>query len=574
MSRGRSARPEGRGSARDTMPYLRDSTVGGSSVTPTRPKPGRSLAALTAVLLALLPGLTRAAAQSTAPAAVGLERRIDARPRLAVIGFEPEPGGDPRDAWIGVALEELLARRLQRVPGLTVVPTLRLYQARSELMDPEAAPPPWPDIVRGLGAQRMLTGRCRGPDNAVALELTLQDLRNPALPGQQATLPAGRLFEILDQATRWALDVLALPDLPAEVRDQMFAPPSRTTTAVEYFALAIAAARAEKTGDALRYASQALDADRRFRPALAMLAQLELQLGSTGWGSAGRRLRALADLARFEDDPFDRARAEIGQSLLALVNAAFEAAATRAETALLLAFDHGDLYGQLAAITALCDSYLLRTPPDLPELAAQARATYRRECLKRAAEWQDLLVQMLDSLGDVVAGLPAANKLALIYERLEQPEQALEMHQRTVALAGTLHSRRQQASAWLYLGQWYRNQGRAPEALDAVTRCLALADEASQPPVRIILADVYRAMSLHEEALAQFELAYEQVRKTDDLAGQFTCLREIATTRMQLGRREKAIAALQEAVDIAHVLELREEQELRTELENWKTGGT
>ena len=28
MSRGRSARPEGRGSARDTMPYLRDSTLG------------------------------------------------------------------------------------------------------------------------------------------------------------------------------------------------------------------------------------------------------------------------------------------------------------------------------------------------------------------------------------------------------------------------------------------------------------------------------------------------------------------------------------------------------------------
>ncbi len=38
--------------------------------------------------------------------------------------------------------------------------------------------------------------------------------------------------------------------------------------------------------------------------------------------------------------------------------------------------------------------------------------------------------------------------------------------------------------------------------------------------------------------------------------------------------RDKAIAALQEAIDLAHVLELRDEQRLREQLEQWKTGGT
>ena len=88
------------------------------------------------------------------------------------------------------------------------------------------------------------------------------------------------------------------------------------------------------------------------------------------------------------------------------------------------------------------------------------------------------------------------------------------------------------------------------------------------------LGGIYEALELHEEALAQFELAHEAVRKTDDLTNQFACLREIATVRMRLGQREKAIAALQEAIDIAHVLELREEQELRIELAGWQAGGT
>jgi hypothetical protein len=40
---------------------------------------------------------------------------------------------------------------------------------------------------------------------------------------------------------------------------------------------------------------------------------------------------------------------------------------------------------------------------------------------------------------------------------------------------------------------------------------------------------------------------------------------------MSLGRRAQAVAALESAIDIAYALELREEQQLRTELETWKT---
>jgi tetratricopeptide (TPR) repeat protein len=517
-------------------------------------------------------GVMEAQAQTSQPAT--LEPGPDPRPRVAVIGIAADAANDERDAWIPTALEELFARRLQRLPTLIVLPTFRLYQARSELTDASGVAPAWLDVVRGLGANYLVSGRCSGLDNALTMELTLLQLGEPGRAEQRVALPTGRLFEVLDSGTRWLLEQWQLPKLADELAARVFQPPSSSPTAVEYHARALLAMRAEKLREALRYAGQSLDRDPHFRPPLAVLAQIETQMGPAGRSSAARRLRVLSDLARLDGDPFDRVRAEIGQSLLLQADGAFDAALTRAETALSLAFEQRDVYGQMAAMTAMCDCYLLQTVPATPALSDAARDTFARGCLQRAAEWQTLEIKTLGALEDVLAGVPASNKLALIYERLDQPDLALELHKRTLAAAVKLGSERQQATAWLYLGQWYSGQKRWPEAIDAITHCLALAEPASQPSVRLVLGGVYVAMELRDEALAQFELAYEKVRHTEDLATQFKCLREIATLRMQLGRRDKAIAALEEAIDLAHVLELRNEKELRAELDGWKQGGT
>ncbi len=259
--------------------------------------------------------------------------------------------------------------------------------------------------------------------------------------------------------------------------------------------------------------------------------------------------------------------------MLLQAQGAFDAAYQRAEMALELADEEGDVYGELAALTALTDAYLLRRIPAGTEASEAARRTFTHESLKKAAEWQRILLDKLAVLNDVLAELPEANKLALICEKLEQPEEALELHQRTLALANQLQSRRHQATAWLYLGEWHRKQRRFGESVEALKRCLALADEDSKPEVRIALGGVYQAMQQDAEALQQFELAWEQVRKTDELPRHLVCLREIADVRMRLGQRDNALAALQEALDVAHALELRgEEARLREQLEQWRAG--
>jgi tetratricopeptide (TPR) repeat protein len=181
------------------------------------------------------------------------------------------------------------------------------------------------------------------------------------------------------------------------------------------------------------------------------------------------------------------------------------------------------------------------------------------------------VLDLLTALGDHVAEAPGANKLALIYERLNAPELALQAHQRTIAAARKSGSARTEATGCMFLGQWHRRQERWPEALEAFTRCLALAPHDAKPLIRVSLAEVYREMSMPGEALEQHVAAYTALAAGDDLVSQFRCLHAIAELRMELGQRDSAIAKLSEALDIATALELPEEDNLRQQLAQWKS---
>jgi histidinol-phosphate/aromatic aminotransferase/cobyric acid decarboxylase-like protein len=131
----------------------------------------------------------------------------------------------------------------------------------------------------------------------------------------------------------------------------------------------------------------------------------------------------------------------------------------------------------------------------LPEADAPRRQLAERQNLRRAAEWQEVGLELLGRLGDSVAEAPAANKLALTYERLGDAQRALALHQRTLAAAQRCGSRRNQATAWLYIGQCQQREQRWQEAEEAVSRCLELSAESMKPLARAALgSDVTRGV--------------------------------------------------------------------------------
>ena len=523
-----------------------------------------------AFCLMAVPGAVRA--ESDSPVDVGSTGK---RPDLAIAGFQTVADNDPRDAWMAVALEETFIRRLRRVPGCVVVPAVRLHQARDELKDSAEQNVTWNRVARLLGARALLTGTCGGPPEAVSLELEWigLDPGEPSNANATTTLLTGRLFEVIDHATRWTLERVRAEPLSDDLKKVVFARPCKSPTALEYYSKAVAAARAAKGRDTAYYAREAVSFDPRFRPAVALLAQVEMRLSPESHAAALSRLRVLSELARREKDPYDRAEAETAQGLALVMEGNFEAAQKRFENALGLAYETEEPYGQIAAINGLCDLYLSKTPPPGVELPPEARTRFAEAARRRAAEWQEIILQLLRALNDTVAETPAANKLALIYDRLGDKERALILHKRTLDAAVRSGSARNQATAWMYLGQWYRREQQWPQALDATSRCLAFANPSAKPAARVALAGIYHAMGKPQDALAQYEVAYKEVGATDDLNNQYVCVREIASLRMQLEQREQALVALQEAIDIAHVLNLPEEAQLRERLAGWQAGG-
>lgn len=491
--------------------------------------------------------------------------------QLAVVGFQAGDGTDPRDAWLATAAEEMLAWRLRRAPGLTVIPTVRSYQTRQDYPDAKTgAPRDWPEIARLLGGKFYLTGTARGRPEEVSLELRLFDAARPQQPVHQITLPKVRLFDALDHATRWALETLRVPPPAENLSKILYAAPA-SPTALEYYAKATLAARANQIREAGNYATEALEYDAGFRPALLLLAQLELRFVAAARPRAATRLRVLNEIARRAGDPLDRVEAELAQGLLTHQAGGFDAALLRYRSALEFAVEADDAYGQLAALSSLCDLHLTWRPQT--PLSDEDRKRFERQNLERAAEWQEAALEMLTTLGDLVAEASSTNKLALIYEQLGRFDEALALHQRTLAAARQTGSARDQASAWMFIGQLHRRRQNWPAAQEALNQCLTLTTDATRPTAHIALADLYQATSQPAQALEQYEKAYEAIRNnTELLPSQLACLRAMAELRLKLGQRSQALMTLQEALDLAHVLELPVEKEIRDQLERWKRG--
>lgn len=511
-------------------------------------------------VLLLLVSCEAALAQNSAVAA-----------RLVIGGFTCAAGMDDRDLWLPTAVEETLAWRLRRVSGLVVVPTVRVQQAIQELRDDESTPPPPLERVANLlGAKRRITGVCSGEPTALKLELRLVD-ESGATP-REATGAVGpmRLFEALDAATRWALKELGVESLDPAIEKMILGPPCATPGALEFYVKAINASRAGKMRDAFFYVQQSTDYDAIFRPAQAMLMQLELRGTAQMRAAAAARIRSLREIAHEANDLWLEAEVNATHGTLEMVTGAFDAGRTHIELALKSAEDRKDLYGRIAALTLLSDLHVAWSGATDKNADETQRTAHERDKLKAAAEYQQKLLDLLREIGDEVSLAPTANKLAMLLEKIDEPAKALELHEFTLASAEKVGSKRGQATAWMFIGQSKRRDKKFDGAIEAFQRCLALADASSKTPVLVALGETYQEADRATDALTQFEAAYGALSTGEDLAGQYRCLRKIADLRKTLGQKDKAIEALRLALDIAHVLELPDKSDLEVAIERWQ----
>lgn len=482
---------------------------------------------------------------------------------VAGFGFEE---GEARDAWIATAVEETLCWRLRKAPALLVAPRTWAEQSRRELQIDPQTPAGWDQVQRALGAEWWLGARASGSPEAVRLRLSLR----PADGQSSLHEVSGTLFEVIDAATRWTLERLcASPPDPA-LSELIFAPPARSVSVLDYYARAVRAARAEKLDEAARDCRAALEYDNRFRLGLEMLAKLEMLGGPGPRRRAEARLTVLLELSRGAGDLVDRAAAEQALGLIQQLNGSYEGAMTRYESALTSASESGDLYMQVNAMNSICDLLLVRRPPRLDSWTDDELRAFRRTHVLRAIAWHEVVLDTLRELGDLTGEAPAAGKLAMLYRELGESDAEMAAFDRMLEVAARSGSRRSQAAAWMARGEHFQRLKRWEDALAAMSKSLELSLEDARPAVYAALGRIYEDMSRPDDALRSYKLAYGRLRDTDQFEGQLFCLRRMAELSHAAGQRDEALRALQEAVDLAHVLKLPEEKELAQKLAAWR----
>ncbi len=493
------------------------------------------------------------------------------RPVVAVIGWTPADDVDPRDAWMAEAIEEALTWRLRRIPEVVAIPPIRCSQAQRDLRQPGGATPDWPQVLPHLGAKVLIRGRFGGPPDAVRLDGEFVPLQPAEAPSRLQIGPAP-FFEALDGLTRGVLDRLKIASISSASEAVVLAPPSSSLSAVEYFARASRAARRDEVDNALRYLRDAVSYDSTYRPAQLLLGQLELRLPQGAAAVGAARLRQLQVFARDANDRIDLSEIDAGLSLIHAATGQPEIAAQRLDRAYELARGSGDPYACMSVLSIRVDFHLSRSRARKLDAAGSASApAVDPEQLALAARCQEELVALLNRVGDRIACAPACNKLGLIYEEQGEMARAYDAHRQTLAAAEEAGSADAQATAWLFIGQWHRRQKQMKEALDALQRCRALVPAENSAPVELALADVYDdpAVDQPREALKSLDSAYSQLKSGADLTAQLSCVRRIAGLKWKLGDRAAARASLQEAIDLAHVLELPAKAELQAQLDAW-----
>lgn len=542
-------------------------------------------------------------------------------PRVAVVGFSG-PSLDARDAWLPTAVEELLTLRLRREPGLIVWPTQRLHQAMQELRsEPEigegesrgtgedaaetrrgTAPraEDWNALLPLMGVTHRVSGSLSGTPDALLLEVNIDwpvaagesvaegKARNRAKPRQpvEARFGPGRLFEVTELASTWVAARL-LQSAPAQSHGAVGAagatsPPAASPSAIEYFSKALIADRAGRTRDARDAVRTALEYDPRHRASLLLAARLEPPTSPDRLDRSVARLRAVGEAALREGDARDRAEAELLIGRLLAAAGDFNAAVARCHAALAICHDAGDPFGRFAALLSLGDLLLSARPPREPPLDADLRNHLEQQHLRRAAALLEEALRTLDELGDRVTAIPVCNRLALVYERSRRDDETREMLERSLKLARDAGARGNQLTAGMLLAQRHARRQRWDEAAALFRECESLADARVRPAVWIALAELHRSMPPREggygaadanaaEALRYYQMALATLRTSNDLDRQLLCARQIAALHRAAGEREASKVALQEAIEIAHALELPLERELRATLEKWRS---
>jgi TolB-like protein/Flp pilus assembly protein TadD len=212
---------------------------------------------------------------------------------IAVLPFVNQ-SSDPNAEYLSDGITENIINSLSQLPNLGVIARNSAFRYKGKDIDA-------PTVGHELNVRSVLTGRVlqRGDSLSVSVEL-VDATNNHQLWGQQYNRKLADVFAVQEEIAREISDKLRLRLTGAE-RQQLAKRPTENLRAFQYYMQGRAYNQRSTREDqltAIRYCEKAIEEDRNYALAYALLSDAYLVLGSRGHVAPVEGARKAADAAR------------------------------------------------------------------------------------------------------------------------------------------------------------------------------------------------------------------------------------------------------------------------------------
>lgn len=192
---------------------------------------------------------------------------------------------------------------------------------------------------------------------------------------------------------------------------------------------------------------------------------------------------------------------------------------------------------------------------------------FRGAHVQALAEFDEAVRQGL-AAGDQLCAASAIGNSAIAYKELKRYDEAIVYFERSLELNHDLMRRGRQL---MNLGMIHAEVGRLPDAANCMEEGLGLLDEAGDhwgdSLAGALLADVYRRLGRHDEAIKSAERALELSLRQHNEYQQSAAWHALGLTLADTGRLERARSCLAKAYDLADRLGVPDAKQIAAALD-------
>jgi eukaryotic-like serine/threonine-protein kinase len=487
---------------------------------------------------------------------------------LAILPFR-NSSGDPKDAWIGASVADMLSTDIGQSAHLRTVSTDRLHQVLSDLrIGPDTTIDP--DTVRRVAqfsnADIVVSGQYARFGDQIVIDATIRDIKHEqsvAVKAQALTKDLPVAIDSLADSVRKNLSLS--PNVVEELKAQSFKPNSSSVEALRNYNEGLALMREGKNLDAYKSFQAATRDDPQFALALSRQAEVQSELGFES--DAEQSSRRAVELASSEDLPLPEkylimaSHARIIKDNKQAIDA-YKNLATSWPSDVDVQYNLGSLYvatGDYAKARDVFAKILQTDPKNIKTL------------------WQMGVVEALffgnpqAALDSLSKGLNLATQVdnqeqkALIllsmgisYKKLNNPDEALRNFEQSIAINEKIGQKRGVAAALAEVANLQSQRGNTDIALADFNKALTLLREIGMKKEAgdslVDMGSVYQDRGEYDQALQRYKEALQIQRETGDQNYEALCLNNIASVYQAKGDTDNAFTNYQQALQLREKL--------------------